>query len=76
MRLDVFLAQREGLSRTKCRELIREGRVKVGGKVLTKPACAVYSGKEVEIAEGKSFVSRGGLNWRGPLKSFPPWASK
>lgn len=76
MRLDVFLAQREGLSRTKCRELIREGRVKVGGKVLTKPACAAYSGKEVEIAEGKSFVSRGGLKLEGALEKFSPMGLK
>lgn len=72
MRLDAFLAQREGISRTKCRELILEGKVKVKGAPVTKPSRPVLSGEEVELLGGRGFVSRGALKLEGALEQFSP----
>lgn len=50
--------------------MILEGKVKVGGKIVTKPAFAVLSEQKVEVLEGRSFVSRGALKLEGALEKF------
>lgn len=61
-RLDAYLVE-AGLikSRERAKALIKSGGVKVGGRVITKPAFAVGETDEVECSEDTlSFVGRGG----------------
>ncbi len=58
LRLDLYLYDKlEGWSRSKCQGLIRDGKVKVNGRLILKPAYNVRSGDEVEVvieeAEGE-----------------------
>lgn len=76
MRLDVFLAQKEGLSRTKCRQMILEGKVRVEGTCVTKPSFPVLSEEKVEVVGDKGFVSRGALKLEGALEKFCPMGLK
>ena len=70
MRLDVFLSQREGMSRTKCRELILRGKVKVEGAVASKPAFSLLGGEKVEVLPEDFFVSRAALKLECALEKF------
>ncbi|MBR6440334.1 MAG: TlyA family RNA methyltransferase [Aeriscardovia sp.] len=72
MRLDAFLAQREKISRTKCRELILEGKVKVEGRTALKPSLPLEGGEKVELEPGEAFVSRGALKLKAALEEFAP----
>ncbi len=73
MRIDVFLTER-GLcrSRTEAKNLIEEGKVTVGGKVVAKPSFLVEddTGAVSVNRESVRFVSRGGLKLDGALKFF------
>ncbi|AAC06794.1 pseudouridine synthase [Aquifex aeolicus] len=53
MRLDKYLSKSLHISRKEAKELIREGRVKVSGKVVKQAEYRVKEGEEVEV-EGKS----------------------
>ncbi len=71
-RLDQVLVAR-GLveSRARAQTLIAEGKVEVGGIVVTKAASMVAEGTSVAIAQADSpFVSRGGLKLEHALNSF------
>jgi len=52
VRLDKYLSKSLHISRKEAKELIREGRVKVGGKVIKSPEYKVKEGESVEV-EGK-----------------------
>ncbi|MEN3185563.1 MAG: pseudouridine synthase [Atribacterota bacterium] len=52
-RLNKFLARKGIASRRKCDELIKEGKVKVAGKVVTNPATKVNEDAQIEV-EGYS----------------------
>lgn len=71
MRLDVYLFE-NGLvkSRTYAQDAIKEGRVSVNGKIITKPSYDVND--EIIEIESKSieFVSRGGLKLYEALNDF------
>lgn len=71
-RLDVLLAER-GLcaSRTLAQALVMEGKVRVGGRVETKPSAKVDDAAEVEIEAPPRFVSRGGEKMEGAFAAFP-----
>ena len=61
-RLDAFLVE-AGLvkSRERAKSLIKNGGVRVGGKVITKPSYAVSESDNIECADDPlSFVGRGG----------------
>lgn len=50
LRLDLFLSdQLEGMSRTQCQSLIKDGKVRVNSKTVTKPAFGISSGDVVEV---------------------------
>ena len=71
MRLDQYLAEREGLlSRNKAQELIKAGKVRVGGKVVTKPSCPV-GGEKVELESEQMYVSRSAWKLKGFLGELP-----
>lgn len=71
MRLDVYLCDRRlAKSRSYAAELIKNGRVTVDGKTVTKPSYDV-DGEIVEITEELySFVGRGGVKLDGALSTF------
>ncbi len=52
MRLDKYVSRSLHITRKEAKELIREGRVKVGGKVVKNPDYKVKEGEKVEV-EGK-----------------------
>ncbi|MEJ5336153.1 MAG: TlyA family RNA methyltransferase [Thermus sp.] len=70
MRLDRYLVE-QGLaeSREKAKALIQKGLVRVGGKVVTKPAHPVTG--EVELLEEERYVGRGAYKLLGALSAFP-----
>ena len=76
MRLDAFLAQKEKISRTKCKELILAGRVKVEGSVALKPSLSLEAGKKSRWKPEKPSSPGEPSSSRRPWRSFPPRASK
>ena len=70
-RLDVFLVER-GLcsSRTLAQALVMEGKVRVAGRVETKPSRGVDDGAQVEVEPEERFVSRGGGKLEGAFEAF------
>ncbi|WP_243094588.1 TlyA family RNA methyltransferase [Thermus thalpophilus] len=72
MRLDRYLVER-GLaeSREKAKALIAEGKVRVEGKVVQRPAYPVPEGAQVEVLEEARYVSRGAYKLLGALEAFP-----
>ncbi len=59
MRLDqkIFELKLTG-SRSRAKDLIVQGKVRVNGKIITKPAFKVSPGDKIELATGQVFVSR------------------
>lgn len=61
-RLDVALLQRHlVLTRSQGENLIRLGKVKVGGRVVTKPGEMIHQEAQIELAQMQQYVSRAGL---------------
>ncbi len=72
MRLDRYLVE-QGLfaSRTRARDAIVAGLVRVGGQVVRRPAFSVPDGAKVVVsAEACPYVSRGGLKLERALREF------
>lgn len=69
MRLDKKLAEKQ-ISRSKAADLIRDERVLVNGKVVTKPSFDVQEQDEIEILEALDFVSRAGHKLEGAFQAF------
>ncbi len=71
MRLDQYLVERAmAPTRSKAREMIKSGDVRVGGRVVQKPAFAV-SGQPVEVSPRRRYVSRAALKLKGFLPHLP-----
>lgn len=70
MRLDSVVAQRSGVTRSQARALIMEGRVRLDGLPATKAGQSVRDGANVEIAQPRRFVSRGGEKLEAALDAF------
>jgi 23S rRNA (cytidine1920-2'-O)/16S rRNA (cytidine1409-2'-O)-methyltransferase len=70
-RIDTVLVER-GLfsSRERARGAILAGEVRVSGQVVTKPGDAVAPDADIEVAEKRRFVSRGGDKLAGALDAF------
>ncbi len=69
MRFDRYLVEQGFVqSRTKAAELIRQGRVKVDGKVIKKPSFQIEGG-EIEI-EDEGYVSRAAYKLKGFLERY------
>lgn len=69
-RLDTAVAERSGVTRSRARSLIMEGRVRVDGRPLTKPGTTVSVDANLEIERPKPFVSRGGEKLEAALDAF------
>ncbi|MBV8074424.1 MAG: TlyA family rRNA (cytidine-2'-O)-methyltransferase, partial [Candidatus Eremiobacteraeota bacterium] len=70
MRLDVAVAQKGGVTRSRARSLIMAGRVRVDGRPLTKPGTTVDSRQDLEIERPRPYASRGGEKLEAALDSF------
>ena len=70
-RLDVLLVER-GLaaSRAKAQALIRAGRVRVAGRVVTKTGAKVEVTAPLEVLEPLRYVGRGGYKLEAALEAF------
>lgn len=70
MRLDQYLVENGHTdSRERAKRLIIAGRVRLDGKVISKPAFSVEGAPEIEV-EQESFVGRGGEKLQGALDAF------
>lgn len=69
MRLDKKLAENLP-SRSKAADLIKNQRVLVNGKTITKPGFEVGEEDEIEILEALDFVSRAGHKLEGAFQAF------
>lgn len=72
MRIDLFLVS-NGLcrSRSTAAESIKNGNVKVNGRVITKPSLDVSGEESIEVtSQNEKYVSRGGYKLEGALEFF------
>jgi 23S rRNA (cytidine1920-2'-O)/16S rRNA (cytidine1409-2'-O)-methyltransferase len=69
-RLDEAVAAQGGITRSRARSLIMEGRVSVDGSVATKAGQGVSLGARIEIERPRRFVSRGGEKLEHALTAF------
>ncbi len=70
MRLDQYLLENGHTdSRERAKRLIVAGRVRLDGKVISKPAFSVEGAPEIEV-EQERFVGRGGEKLQGALNAF------
>lgn len=60
MRLDVYLSEKFGYSRTKAANMISDGFICVNGKKATKPSYSVNVNDDVVVEREYRFASRGG----------------
>jgi 23S rRNA (cytidine1920-2'-O)/16S rRNA (cytidine1409-2'-O)-methyltransferase len=72
IRADILIIKQEKAeSRTVANELIREGLVQIGGKVISKPATLVPRNSIVTLlSKEPRYVSRGGIKLAGALSDF------
>jgi len=71
MRLDHYLAQNQlAPTRSQAQLFIREGKVKVNGKVLTKTGHPLEETDEVEVEQDFVFVGRGAQKMLAALEAF------
>lgn len=71
MRLDVYLVENGYFeTRSKAKSAIESGCVKVGGKVVEKPALDVVDVVAVEIVNPLKYVSKGGLKLEKAINEF------
>lgn len=59
MRLDLYISKYYNIqSRNKAHELIKSNKVKIDGKIISKPSFAVNEDMKIELLEDEFFVSR------------------
>ncbi|AEB11254.1 TlyA family RNA methyltransferase [Marinithermus hydrothermalis] len=70
-RLDVLLVERGmAASRAKAQALIRAGRVRVAGRIVTKASAKVSLTDPIEVLEPLRYVGRGGYKLEAALEAF------
>ncbi len=70
MRLDDAVVRRAGVTRSRARSLILEGRVQVNGALATKAGAKVRDDARIQVQDAKPYVSRGGEKLEAALRSF------
>lgn len=70
MRLDLYLSDIQHITRTKAKQLIESGFVKVDGNVVEKPSFEVTDNNRVELTENFKFSSLGGDKLQKALTDF------
>jgi 23S rRNA (cytidine1920-2'-O)/16S rRNA (cytidine1409-2'-O)-methyltransferase len=72
MRLDIYLTKEFKLqSRNKASEFIKQKKVQVDGKIVTKPSFIVFDTMEVALDQEQLFVSRAAYKLHYFLQQFP-----
>lgn len=72
MRLDQYLKENFDIqSRNKASELIKTNKIKVDGKVITKPSFEINENSNIEILEDDFFVSRAAYKLKYFLEEIP-----
>ena len=71
MRLDQYITEKLKISKNKAQSLIKSGKIKIDGKIVTKPAFSVTENRVIEILESEEllYVARSALK----LKWFLEW---
>jgi 23S rRNA (cytidine1920-2'-O)/16S rRNA (cytidine1409-2'-O)-methyltransferase len=70
-RLDKVIKERRLIrSRSRAQRMIEAGRVKVDGRVITRPGHPIDSEAEIEILGFERYVSRGGEKLEAALEQF------
>ena len=70
-RLDKIIKQRRLIrSRSRAQRMIEAGRVKVDGRILTRPGHPIDVESEIEILSFEKYVSRGGEKLEAALETF------
>ncbi len=70
MRLDAYVAEKFGISRTKAARFIEEGRVFCNGKPADKPSKDIAPSSEVTLSDEGVFASAGGDKLQKALSDF------
>lgn len=70
IRVDNLIAQRENISRSRAQVLIKEGKVEVEGKVVSKPSFLVEENALVKVNFTENYVSRGAYKLKKALEMF------
>jgi len=70
LRLDEAVAAAADVTRSRARSLIIAGRVRVGGKTLTKAGAMIAATAALEVERPRPYVSRGGEKLEGALRAF------
>ena len=70
MRLDLAVAEKFSLSRSKAVKLIERGEVRVGGEIRLKAAFEVKAGDLIELEKLPEYASYGGEKLDKALKDF------
>lgn len=70
IRLDNLLTVKENISRTRAQVLIKDGKVEVEGKIVTKPSFLVDENAKIAILTQDNYVSRGAYKLKKALEFF------
>ncbi|RXJ90908.1 TlyA family rRNA (cytidine-2'-O)-methyltransferase [Arcobacter sp. CECT 8983] len=71
MRLDLYLTKHFDIqSRNKANELIKAKKVKVDGKIVTKPSFKIYEDNNIELLEDEFYVSRAAYKLKYFIEEF------
>ena len=70
MRLDLLVAEKFGVSRTRAQNLVKTGGVQVGGAIVDKPASEVDPSADVVLFDTLKYASLGGLKMENAIEKF------
>ncbi|AEA34404.1 23S rRNA (cytidine-2'-O)-methyltransferase TlyA [Hippea maritima] len=71
MRLDLFLVENGFVeTRSRAKQIIEEGGVRISEKVITKPSFNVKDGDSVDVVDVLKYVSRAGLKLEAAIDEF------
>ena len=70
MRLDLLVAEKLGVSRTRAQNIIKTGGVKISGRTEDKPSAEVANDAELVITDTLKYASLGGVKMENALRNF------
>lgn len=70
IRLDNLVSKNENISRSRAQTLIKEGKVDVEGKVVTKPSLLLDENSQISLNIQENYVSRGAYKLKKALEVF------
>jgi 23S rRNA (cytidine1920-2'-O)/16S rRNA (cytidine1409-2'-O)-methyltransferase len=70
VRLDEAVAASAGVTRSRARSLILAGRIRVDGRMMTKPGTCIPATAHLDVERTRPYVGRGGEKLEGALHAF------